>query len=56
MLPQLPDPIGTKTCLYNQKIWIIKTHSFMYRALFIEHTSLTKYPNRAVIPDNQVFG
>ena len=37
----LHNPLETKTCTENQKVWIIKAHSFIYRALF-------KYSNRAV--------
>ena len=64
VVPRLSKLVGPWVCSDNQKVWIIKAHSFIYRVLFNysnrTHTLYIKYSNRAVIAtvwiDNQKFG
>ena len=61
VLSRLSDPLETncKTQSDNQKVLIIKTHSFIYTEPCLNtltgHTSLTTYSNRAVISTVQII-
>ena len=44
VLPRLPNPIGTKTCSDNQKVWIIKyiaIHKIDKNSYFVFTSDLT---------------